>query len=239
MIRCLIVALTYLLATLAIAEPLQSWPGNTNDKTSVKAGAWLFARHCLACHGASEIDEDKLKTLGFSDQQLREEFSLSNDQAWRSAAEPEVLKQAFGVAPPDLSIFMRAQSDQRVMGADWIYSFLHSFIPDSKSPSGWNNTLRPGTMMPNVLYGLPNSSLADNRKAPVYGDLRPAAQYEFDKRVSDLVAYLVWMSGSGQKSVSKSPNSAQWNLGFVVVFLLGFLLVLVYALKRGYWKDVR
>ncbi len=235
----------------AMAEPLQRWPGNAQDKASLQRGAWLFVRHCLACHDAAGVDAQRLQSLGFTDRQIREEFSrVSGIQAdrMRAAAEPEQLKQAFGVVPPDLSMLMRSRSSGKVSGADWVYTFLHAYYPDPKSPSGWNNDLRPGIVMPNVLQGLPDHQPPGKLQRPEDRPFRRNVQDGFDKRVSDLVAYLVWMSGSGQKSGSETPNSARWNQGkegiegmaeMAVLFFLGLLLFVVYALKREYWKDVR
>ena len=54
----------------------------------------------------------------------------------------------FGKAPPDLSLEVRAK------GADWVYSYLHSFYLDPSRPVGWNNTVFPNASMPNVLVSL-------------------------------------------------------------------------------------
>ena len=222
------------------AEGLQVWPGNTQDKSALKNGARLFFRHCQACHDPSPSSREQLKALGFSAQQIREEMPGLDDENSRVAAatDSQVLKQAFGVSPPNLTVFMQAQSTDKTLRLDWVYTLLRSYYPDAKAASGWNNTLRPGFVMPNVLQGIPQARSDDLPISPGNKPVWKAPEDEFDKTVSDLVAYLVWMSGTEQKSGSGRPSSAVPNPGCFVLFFLGLLLLVVLALKREYWKDV-
>ena len=59
------------------------------------------------------------------------------------------------------------------------------------------------------------------------GELSPA---EYDTAVLDLVNYLVYI---GEPSRLQSEDIGRW----VMIFLL-VLLVLVYLLKKDYWRDV-
>ena len=61
----------------------------------------------------------------------------------------------------------------------------------------------------------------------VPGTMAPA---EFDKAVSDLVGFMVWM-GEPQQEFRKS-------LGLIVLAFLAVLFVVSYALKKEYWKDI-
>jgi len=61
----------------------------------------------------------------------------------------------------------------------------------------------------------------------VPGTMAPA---EFDKSVSDLVGFMVWM-GEPQQEFRKS-------LGLAVIAFLSVLFVVAYALKKEYWKDI-
>ena len=52
----------------------------------------------------------------------------------------------------------------------------------------------------------------------------------YDAAVRDLVNFLVYVA---------EPNVvSRQNIGIVVLFVLGVLLIFVYALKKEYWKDV-
>ena len=48
--------------------------------------------------------------------------------------------------------------------------------------------------------------------------------------VRDLTAFLVWMGEPGQLQ--------RKQVGFIVLMVLGFMLVLAWLLKREFWKDV-
>ena len=48
--------------------------------------------------------------------------------------------------------------------------------------------------------------------------------------VRDLVNYLVWMG--------EPAANARKKIGVVVLYFLGVLFVLAYAMKREFWKDV-
>lgn len=238
---CLLVLIIGVSGTVS-AKTLQTWPGSLQDKPALQNGALIFVRQCVACHGGTSVSPEHLRALGFTDpEMLRELQPHAQEQTGRlqPAAEPEVLRQTFGTVPPDLATYLRARQSAQLSGADWGYTFLRSFHPDTKSRTGWNNTLVPGTAMPNVLNGLPETVLRDKRKGLENGTLQKAEQDGFDKRVSDLVAYLVWMSGLGQKSGQKVSDFAEVNPGFAVAAFLALLLGLAYALKRNYWQGVR
>ena len=235
---------------LVAAAALQSWPGSAQDKAALQNGAQLFVRHCLACHGASGVSQERMQSLGVADSQMLQEASLQGQTSngkLSATATPEALKAAFGVVPPDLAMIVRSRDSAGKRGADWVYTFLRSFTPDAKSRTGWNNTLIPNTAMPNVLQGLISNSSPIGLEAPKHGVLGLSGQDGFDKRVSDLVAYTVWMSGREGKIGQKIPNSqgwhhgsaASWRVGLAVVFFLVLLLAVVYTLQRNYWKNVR
>ena len=242
---CLWLVLSFpLLATAA----LQSWPGSPEDKAALQNGAQLFVRHCLACHGTSGVSQEQMKSLGVADMlQGASMGAQGSDGRLSASATPEALKAAFGMVPPDLAMIIRSRDSAGGRGADWVYTFLRSYTPDAKSRTGWNNSLIPNTAMPNVLQGLDSNSLPDALKAPKNGLLGLSREDGFDKRVSDLVAYAVWMSGREGKIGQKIPSSAgrhpgsaaSWQVGLGTGFFLALLLAVVYALKRQYWKNVR
>ena len=51
----------------------------------------------------------------------------------KSAMSKTEAKKWFGVAPPDLSVEVRAR------GADWVYTYLRGFYRDETSLTGWKN----------------------------------------------------------------------------------------------------
>ena len=116
-------------------------------------------------------------------------------------------------------------------GADWLYTYLRSFYRDEKRPTGWNNVVFENVGMPHVLYELQGVQVLNHEthklQLAVPGKLTPA---EYDKAVSDLVSFMVWMAEPNQEF--------RKTLGWGVLAFLLVLFVLAYALKKNYWKDI-
>jgi ubiquinol-cytochrome c reductase cytochrome c1 subunit len=53
---------------------------------------------------------------------------------------------------------------------------------------------------------------------------------EYDKSVADLANYMNYMA--------EPARLERRTIGFYVLMVLGLLLLLVYALKKSYWKEV-
>lgn len=213
---------------------LDKWPGSVSDKASLQNGAKLFVNYCLNCHGASYMRYNKLMDLGLTEQEVKDNLMFTAEkigEQMRVAARTDEQKQWFGAAPPDLSVIARARASEHGTGADWLYTYLRSFYRDDKRPTGWNNVVFENVGMPHVLYGLQGQQVRNHEthklELAVPGTMQPA---EFDKAVSDLVGYLVWMA-EPQQEFRKS-------LGYGVLIFLALLFVLAYALKKEYWKDV-
>ena len=61
-------------AALASAEGarLQQAPVDLNDLVSLQRGAHVFVNYCLGCHSASYMRYNRLRDLGLSDDQIRD-----------------------------------------------------------------------------------------------------------------------------------------------------------------------
>ena len=216
--------------------PLDKWPGSVGDKPALQNGAKLFVNYCLNCHGASYMRYKNLVDLGLSEQQVKDNLMFTSDkigELMRVAARSDEQKQWFGATPPDLTIITRARGTEGNVGAgaDWVYTYLRSFYRDESRPTGWNNLVFENVGMPHVLYALQGEQVLNHEthklELAVPGQMSPA---EFDKSVSDLVGFMVWMAEPQQEFRHK--------LGFFVLAFLGLLFVLAYALKKEYWKDI-
>ena len=232
-----------LLCVLLLA-PLLAWasgpethldrvPDKSGDVAALQHGAKLFVNYCLNCHSASYMRYNRLRDLELSEQDIRDNLMFTAEKI----GEPMTIamrradaKQWFGVAPPDLTVIARARTSDAGSGGDWLYTYLRGFYRDDARPSGWNNLVFPNVGMPHVLWELQGEQVmgADHQlKLAVAGTLKPE---QYDAAVADLVAYLQYMG----------EPVAPWRkrLGvFVLIFLAAFL-VLSYALKREFWKDV-
>jgi ubiquinol-cytochrome c reductase cytochrome c1 subunit len=212
---------------------LDTAPGNLNDNASLQRGAQFFVANCLACHSAGYMRYNRLLDIGMSKEEvvklLPEGSKLGSTM--KAAMDSESAKAAFGKAPPDLSVEVRAR------GADWVYTYLRSFYVDATRPSGANNLVFPMVAMPNILGPLQGDQALEVEK---HGDheikmlkqTTPGSMgaKEFDATVGDLVNYLDFMS--------EPAKLVRYKLGYIVLGFLFILLILTYLLKKEFWKDV-
>ena len=213
---------------------LDAWPGSVADKPALQNGAKVFVNYCLNCHGASYFRYNKLMELGLTEQQVKDNLMFTSDkigEQMRIAARSDEQKKWFGAAPPDLTIIARARASEAGSGADWLYTYLRSFYRDETRPTGWNNEVFDKVAMPHVLNALQGQQVLNHEthklELAVPGQMTTA---EYDKTVSDLVGFLVWMAEPQQEF--------RKHLGIVVLAFLALLFVVAYALKKEYWKDI-
>ena len=236
-------ALLWAPATLLAAEggyPLDRAPIEPRDLVSLQAGARTFVNYCLNCHGAQYMRYNRLTEIGLSEPQIQDNLMFGAGKVgdtMKVAMSAKNGKDWFGVPPPDLSVIARSR------GADWLYTYLRAFYRDDTTPSGWNNALFPNVAMPHVLWTLQGErayevvertdkaghvSLERKWKQRTPG---PQSAVEYDRTVRDLVNFLVF--------VGEPAAQARKSIGIVVLFVLGVLFVLAYAMKKAFWKDIR
>jgi len=222
-------------ATLAAeaTEPLDSAYINLNDKASLQRGAKLFVNYCLSCHSASYMRYSRMADdLGISDKALRDNMMFATDkpgELMKVAMAPGDAKNWFGTAPPDLTVITRVRKP------DWVYSYLRRFYIDPESPPGGNNTLFPNVAMPHVLYklqGVQRLAGHNDHGNPQFemvkqGSMSPE---EYDKAMADLTNFMVYMG--------EPAKLERYSIGAMVMLFLIVLAVLVYFLKKEYWRDV-
>jgi ubiquinol-cytochrome c reductase cytochrome c1 subunit len=235
-------------------------PVHRLDAESLQRGARNFVNYCLNCHSAKYMRYERLKDIGLTEQQIKDNLMFATDKigsTMQVAMRPEDAKKWFGAAPPDLTV------EARVRGADWLYNYLLGFYKDDKTATGWNNLVFPNVAMPHVLWELSGSNqlltteFDSHEKAlaaaiavkglvklePGIGGkwlvrtvaLDPAAPgamntVQYQTFVADLVNYLDYMA--------EPTKNKRISLGIIVLLYLGVLFVLAYALKREIWKDV-
>lgn len=230
------------------------------DAESLQRGARNFVNYCLSCHSAKYMRYEKLKDIGLTEGQIKDNLMFGTDKIGSTmtvAMTPAEGKAFFGAVPPDLSV------EARVRGADWLYNYLLAFYRDDATPTGWNNLVFPNVGMPHVLWTLtgPNqlqstefdnhekaSAAAIAKKGLVKVDPAANGKYfvrtvqpdpnaagamkpdEYQAFVADLVNFMDFMA--------EPSRNERVRLGIVVMMYLAVLFVLVYSLKRMYWKDV-
>ena len=224
-------------------------PDRFTDLQALQRGAKLFVNYCLNCHGAQSMRYNRMKDIGLTDAQIKDNLLFSADKVGElktTSLSKKDAKEWFGVAPPDLSVIARARSSPAGSGADWLYTYLRTFYRDPSRETGWNNLAFSNVGMPHVLYELQGEQVAKFVKVKDPHDAGKTIEkfekfelvkagrmnaLEYDNAMADLVGFLVWMS---------EPVAAQRKqLGIAVLVFLGvFLLPCAWLLNRSYWKDI-
>jgi ubiquinol-cytochrome c reductase cytochrome c1 subunit len=215
----------------------------------LQSGARTFVNYCLTCHGASSMRYNRLRDLGLTEAEIKDNLILTSakvGETMKVALTAKDGKQFFGVAPPDLSLIARSR------GPDWLYTYLRSFYRDPSRPTGWNNTVFPNVGMPHVLYEFQGERAIKPAKPAKAGDkdeekageheaeapkmvlemVKPGTltTVEYDTMVADLVGFLVY--------VGEPAAQERKHMGYYVLLALFLLSIITYALKREFWKDV-
>ena len=228
--------------------PLDRAPERT-DIASLQNGAKLFVNYCLNCHSASSMRYNRLRDLGLSEDQIKNNLLFSGEKVgdmMTIAMRPADAKSWFGAVPPDLSVITRARASSAGSGPDYIYTYLRTFYKDDTRPTGWNNLVVPNVAMPHVLWQLqgvrtakmveeadPHEAGKKVHRFAGFEQVTPGAvtQQEFDTQVADLVAYMDWMA--------EPARDFRKRLGAIVVIFLALFAFLAYTLNASYWKDVK
>ncbi|MEW6514433.1 MAG: cytochrome c1 [Pseudomonadota bacterium] len=212
---------------------LDKAPDRARDLPALQNGAKIFINYCLNCHSASYMRYNRLRDIGLTERQIRDNLLFTQDKVGELmtiAMRRSESKQWFGAAPPDLTVIARARGSAYGSGADWLYTYLRGFYRDDTRPTGWNNTVFANVGMPHVLWELQGEQvMGDDHKLKLAkpGLLKPA---EYDAMVADLVGYLNYMG--------EPVQNYRKELGVVVLIALAILFVFAYALKREYWRDI-
>lgn len=247
-----LIAILALVPGLAFAAeggfPLDRAP-ERHDMASLQNGAKLFVNYCLNCHSANAMRYNRLRDLGLSEDQIRNNLLFSADKVGEmmtTAMRPADAKAWFGAVPPDLSVIARAKSSPAGSGADYLYTYLRTFYKDDTRPTGWNNMVVPNVAMPHAMWqqqGIrtvkmvdapdPHDAAKTIKKFAGFEQVAPGTMSatEFDTATADLVAYLSWMAEPAQGTRKK--------LGVIVLIFLSIFAFLAWRLNASYWKDVK
>jgi ubiquinol-cytochrome c reductase cytochrome c1 subunit len=248
-----------LLATLALVPvlalaneggfPLDRAPDRSHDLSALQNGARLFVNYCLNCHSASLVRYNRLRDIGLSEDQIRENLLFASDKVGdlMKVSMPEKDAKAwFGAVPPDLSVIVRAKASGEGSGADYVYTYLRTYYKDDTRATGWNNLAYPNVGMPHVLWELqgvrkakfveekdPHDESKTVHKFAGFEQVKPGklSTQEYDAQVADLVGFMEWMA--------EPVKSKRQQLGVWVLLFLSLLVFLTWRLNASYWKEVK
>jgi ubiquinol-cytochrome c reductase cytochrome c1 subunit len=228
-------------AWAAGAGNLMHYEADLSDQESLQRGAKIFVNYCLSCHAAAYMRYNRLgKDLGIPEDVLKSNLMFGTDKPGETmtvAMRPEDAAQWLGVPPPDLSVTARAR------GAAWLYTYFMTFYRDPARPTGVNNLAFKDVGMPHVLWELQGwqqpvfveTAGSDGTAQHTISELELISPGSlgadgYKRAVSDLVNFLAYL---GEPIQLKRHAIGAW----VMVYLL-VLLVVVYLMKREFWKDV-
>ncbi len=239
--------------------PLDRAP-ERNDMAALQNGAKLFVNYCLNCHSASHMRYNRLRDLGLTQEQIKENLLFTGEKVGElmtTTLNPKDGKKWFGAEPPDLSVIARARSSGAGTGADWLYTYLRTFYKDDSRPSGWNNMVFNNVGMPHALWELQGTQ--EIKHMPVMAEASASAKHgknakaeghdahavpqlaitkpgkmtktEYDTAVADLVAYMSWMA--------EPVQTQRRQLGGWVLAFMSLLALLAWRLNASFWKEVK
>lgn len=216
--------------------PVQEVDVDVFDRDSLRRGAITYVNYCQGCHSLKHLRYSRMaKDLKIDEEFLEKEFLRGQAKPHDSMLTAMAGSDAeawFGIAPPDLSLIARARDP------DWIYSYLRGFYLDPSQPTGTNNAFFREVAMPNVFESLQGTQRPvvkrDGGVEAIVGleldEAGSLSPLEFDAMVADLVNFLVYASEPAQLD--------RLRLGKYVIAWLILVMVLMYRLKKEYWKDV-
>jgi len=220
------------------------------DMAALQNGAKLFVNHCLNCHAAAYMRYNRLRDIGLTDAQIKQNLLFASDKVgdlMTVSLSAKDAKDWFGAQPPDLTVIARSRANAKMgSGADYIYTYMRTFYRDESRAIGWNNLVYPNAAMPHVLWDLQGEQRAifADEKDPQdpaklvsvfkgFEQTRPGSlsKAEYDLAMADLVAYLQWM---GEPAQNQRVRMGVWVLLFLAVFTL-----IAWRLNASYWKDIK
>ena len=222
-------------------------PDKTNDLAALQNGAKVFVNNCLNCHAAAFMRFNRLKDIGLSEQQIKDNLLFTTDKVgdtMKVAMSAKDAKEWFGAVPPDLTLIARSRAAiGKGSGPDYLYTYLRTYYRDDTKASGWNNLAYPNTSMPHVLWELQGERkplytevINHGQKVSVFKgweQVKPGSMtpLEFDKAMADLVGYLQWM---GEPSQNNRVQIGIWVLMFLLI-----LTFFAWRLNAAFWKNVK
>jgi len=252
----LLAALTWSGSAVAASAGLVPWDRfdtkRVTDMAALQRGAQLFANYCLNCHSAGFMRYNRLRDIGLTDQQIKDNFIFTGVKVgdlMTISMTPADAKELFGAAPPDLTLIARSRAgfgQGANSGADYLYTFLRTYYRDDTKATGWNNAAFPNVGMPFPLWELQGQRRAvfETRPDPHnagktvevfkgFETIQPGSMTEaqYNEAAADLTAFLFWMA--------EPAATSRVRIGVWVMLFLAVFIVIAWRLNAVYWKDIK
>jgi len=181
------------------------------DWQTVERGLDTFVTNCHSCHSLKYIKYRNLIAAGMDKAKVD---ALRGDQPLSAAIMSQMPEadaaQAFGVAPPDLSLMAQARDG----GVNYVYSYLLGYY---SGPEGSGNHIYPVTKMPDIL-GISSATDAAQRA-------------EIAEKARLITSFLSWAA---------DPHAQErLRIGYYVMAYLVVLTGLLYLIKKQIWGRLK
>lgn len=182
------------------------------DVQTVERGVDAVMNACHSCHSMKYIKYRDLVSFGIDKQKVD---AWRGDQPMDAALLAQMSEsdamQAYGKAPPDLSLMAKARDG----GANYVYSYLVGYYVTPEGMPG--NHIYPETKMPDTLG--------------MSGATEAAQRTEIQGKARDIVSFLAW---------SADPHEQERHrLGYYVIGYLLVLTFLLYLVKNQVWSRLK
>lgn len=210
---------SFLKIALLLCFNLQAWATEAplenirvaTDVATVERGADALMDACHSCHSMKYIKYRDLLNFGMDKQKVE---SWRGDQPLDAPMLAQMSEndavQAFGKAPPDLSLMTKA----RDAGASYVYSYLTGYYLTADGMPG--NRAYPETRMPDSLG--------------ITGVTDAAQRSEIQGKARDIVSFLAW--------AADPHDQERHRLGYYVLGYLFVLTFLLYLVKNQVWSRL-
>lgn len=210
---------SFLKIALLLCFNLQAWATEAplenirvaTDVATVERGADALMDACHSCHSMKYIKYRDLLNFGMDKQKVE---SWRGDQPLDAPMLAQMSEndavQAFGKAPPDLSLMTKAHD----AGASYVYSYLTGYYLTADGMPG--NRAYPETRMPDSLG--------------ITGVTDAAQRSEIQGKARDIVSFLAW--------AADPHDQERHRLGYYVLGYLFVLTFLLYLVKNQVWSRL-
>ncbi len=216
-------------------------PFGKYDQAQLQRGLQIYTEVCSACHGLKYVPLRDLEKLGYSPEQVRayaaryDVFDPELDDT-RPALPTDHFPESSLPNAPDLSLMAKARAGfhgpyglginqffKGMGGPEYITALLTGYTGEEKEQAGtilYENKIFPGG------YIAMNPPLSDGLVEYADGHANDAHHL-----AEDVSAFLMW--------AAEPKMMARKQLGFMGVFFLGILAVLLYLTNKRIWAPIK